>query len=571
VAILKNTVFNDTGFVRLPIGNDAQRPAVAAGKLRYNTTSGTVEVYNTTDSLWIPTIDRGVIATGGTAYDIDIEGTTYRVHVFTIVGNSIFTVSRGGSVEYLVVAGGGGGTGNFFDDGGGGGAGGLLTGIATVASQSYTITVGNGAAASDGQGVNGGNSVALGLTALGGGSGAGHRSSGAAGGSGGGAGGSFVGDNSVNAGGAATQPGSANGGFGNAGGNGSVNGATVNGGGYPGSGGGGGAGSVGRHPFGGGAGQGGTGGQGIVSNITGLQNFYAGGGGGLLGGAGGIGGGANATAGRGGSPGIAATANTGGGGGGGRASGDTGSPSAGGAGIVIIRYPLKQANPVTVPGRVVDNGLILDLDFSKPTVYAGSSTVVSDSRFNGLGGTITGTVPFLNFGTHRSAMRGNITAGNSIILNPRCIAPGNEISLVFWNFGKTQQVSSIISGTTGSAQDLNIHLPWSDGNVYWDCGSPFNRIAFNISAIYLGWRHWVFTHNANTGIKRIYNNGVEVSSGGAQTSSIPTLTSLRLGEGWTGTSYGHNGDIGLFSSYNREISATEISQLYNATRWRFGI
>ena len=197
--------------------------------------------------------------------------------------------------------------------------------------------------------------------------------------------------------------------------------------------------------------------------------------------------------------------------------------------------------------------------------------MVNDTRLNGLGGTITGTVPFLNFGTHRSAMRGNITAGNSIILNPRCIAPGNEISLVFWNFGKTQQQSSIIAGSTGSAQDLNIHLPWIDGNVYWDCGSPFNRISFNISAIYLGWRHWVFTHNANTGIKRIYNNGVEVSSGGAQTSSIPTLTSLRLGEYFTGSNYGHNGDIGLFSSYNREISATEISQLYNATRWRFGI
>jgi hypothetical protein len=492
-------------------------------------------------------------------YDVDVEGTTYRVHVFTTTGNSSFTVSQNGPVEYLIV--GGGGSGGGTRHAGGGGGGGLLTGTIAVTPQSYTIAVGAGGAGNFTPATSGSPSSAVGLTAIGGGGGAdASNGQGMPGGSGGGAS-RFDGFALGTAG------------QGNNGGTGS---AALNGQGA----GGGGAGQIGGPALAGFPG--GSGGNGLVSSLTGISQFYAAGGGGGgapyrtggTPGAGGLGGGGagnNFS-----TPGVSGTPNTGGGGGG--CGGSVSAPDtagapggAGGSGIVIIRYPLRQANPVTAAGKVIGDGLLLDLDFAKPTVYSGSGTVVNDSRFNGLGGTITGTVPFLNFGTHRSAMRGNITAGNSIILNPRCIAPGNEISLVFWNFGKTQQQSSIIAGSTGSAQDLNIHLPWSDGNVYWDCGSPFNRISFNISAIYLGWRHWVFTHNANTGIKRIYNNGVEVSSGGAQTSSIPTLTSLRLGEYFTGSNYGHNGDIGLFSSYNREISATEISQLYNATRWRFGV
>jgi len=63
-----------------------------------------------------------ITATGGTVYDITIDGASYRVHEFTS-GTSSFIVSSLGtglhpflpgnsanSIEYLVVAGGGGGT-----------------------------------------------------------------------------------------------------------------------------------------------------------------------------------------------------------------------------------------------------------------------------------------------------------------------------------------------------------------------------------------------------------------------------------------------------------------------------
>jgi len=51
MAILKNTVINDTGHITLPSGTTAQRPTPSAGMIRYNSSLGTLEYYN--GSGWI--------------------------------------------------------------------------------------------------------------------------------------------------------------------------------------------------------------------------------------------------------------------------------------------------------------------------------------------------------------------------------------------------------------------------------------------------------------------------------------------------------------------------------------
>ena len=135
-----------------------------------------------------------VTAFGGIITQYEDSGTTYRVHAFR--GTGTFTVLAGSAdVDYLIVggAGGGGGQANANASGGGGGAGGVqqnTSGSITVdtASSPYTITVGTGGAGgSNAVGVVGVNTVALGVTADGGGYG-GRASNGGAGGSGGGGG-----------------------------------------------------------------------------------------------------------------------------------------------------------------------------------------------------------------------------------------------------------------------------------------------------------------------------------------------------------------------------------------------
>ena len=238
------------------------------------------------------------------------------------------------TVEYLVVAGGGGAGEN---QGGGGGAGGLLTaaGFAVATGSVLTITVGAGGARalSTLRGSAGQNSVFSSITATdggGGGSRGGTQYTGSSGGSGGG--------NAADQG--------APGGSGNTPSTSPSQGNNGGGGSDSGGGGGGGSGSVGILSVTV-VGRGG-GGTGTCSSITGARIFYAGGGGGGNNGLGVAGGGDGAVSGI---PPTAATANTGSGGGGGLNGGPAGyDGTAGGSGIVIIRYPQVNSAPAMVTG-----------------------------------------------------------------------------------------------------------------------------------------------------------------------------------------------------------------------------
>lgn len=272
-----------TGSFIVPTGTSAQRSTVN-GSIRYNTTLNVLEAY--ANGSWIT-----------------FAGT---VPTYTI--------------SYLVVAGGGGGGNAVYgvDNGGGGGAGGFLTGTAALSlGTTYAVTVGAGGANT----VQGSNSVAVSVTAIGGGYGGTHSvvagGNGGSGGGGAGAGGTTSGGSGTsgqgNAGGAGSSTYGAGGGGANAAGTGGPSGGT-----------------------------GGPGGNGNASSITGTSVTYAGGGGGGGGSsraAGGSGGGGQGGGGSGQLP-TAGTANTGGGGGGGTGNDASNSGGAsGGSGVVIFSIP----------------------------------------------------------------------------------------------------------------------------------------------------------------------------------------------------------------------------------------
>jgi len=323
MATLQNTTINSTGFLQLPRGSTAQRPASPSnGDVRFNTDFNIVEWYDGTYTSWFPAGVLSPIATGGTVSNFTQNGRGYRAHTFSTIGTASFTVTRGGLVEYLIVGGGGCGA-----DVGGGGAGGVLQGQLLLSPQTYSIVVGAGQSANPDDsdpGINGDPSSAFNLVAAGGG----------------GAGGGFVAGRGMvggSGGGGGRNPSGSIWGLGGAG--------RPNQGFHGGTpifflsadwegGGGGGAGGPGEPSYS--SEWGGDGGDGVSSSINNTLTFYGGGGGSgsnTRRGRGGIGGGgqgklnSDGTSNDGG-------ANTGGGGGGGW-SGPTG---AGGSGIVIVRY-----------------------------------------------------------------------------------------------------------------------------------------------------------------------------------------------------------------------------------------
>lgn len=615
MAQLRNTTISDTGSIALPVGTTAQRPASpAAGQIRYNTDINDTEYYDGGD--WKPISDSNPEATGGTVVDTDIGGVPYRIHLFTNTGNSTFTVSRGGEVEYLIVAGGGGGGAGRASaswwSGGGGGAGGLISSsLIAERTTNYTITVGAGGlgqvAGTDHQtstGVNGSNSSAFGQTAVGGGAGASYISpsgnlTGRSGGSGGGgAGGSGIG-------------GTATVGQGNIGGGG-VGGGTPGGGA---SGGGGGAGSPGIDGI---DGQSGAGGQGLANSITGSTVYYAGGGGGGgpnasgfvvapgTGGAGGGGAGSSTITGTGNS----GTANTGGGGGGmGGANFINNIGGAGGSGIVVIRYR-RNATTTTSPNEtrpsfqpffyardvrpiIARDGLVLDLDAANPLSYPGTGTTWTDLSGNGNNGTLVNSVPFqLSRDPYGSLFTNGVDSYARFIL-PQTVQ-SRTISVWFFtdtviaqdadqnppgvgyqmaNFGTNGTLASFDGITKGS---------WTGGATNETLGyyqhTPARFIHMR-DVVSVGWHNFVMRYNDIAGIYNFFLDGTQRDVFVATQGNPGLLSTDRVivgapGDpatvGTPGADYYGRHNFSQILLYNRSLSDQEIQQNFNATRGRYG-
>ena len=134
--------------------------------------------------LWLPFV---LCAGAAFAQTTVLNGTsgnaTNSSNFSTGTSGSTITLTQGFFVDYLIVGGGGGGGSRH---GGGGGGGGMLTGSTNISIMDYSVTVGAGGAGTpqhsrsqEGQTAliqpkNGSNSMAFGLTALGGGAGGGN-------------------------------------------------------------------------------------------------------------------------------------------------------------------------------------------------------------------------------------------------------------------------------------------------------------------------------------------------------------------------------------------------------------
>lgn len=146
----------------------------------------------------------------------------------------------------------------------------------------------------------------------------------------------------------------------------------------------------------------------------------------------------------------------------------------------------------------------------------------------------------------------------------------DEISISFWQYGDPSaqpQDGTIFEGVNSLNQrQLNAHLPWSNGRVYWDAGydGGYDRIDKLASTVnYEGkWNNWCFTKNAATGSMKIFLNGVLWHSGTNLDNQMSSITKFSIG-GATSWSNFYNGSIDEFAIFNKEIDASTILSWMN--------
>ena len=133
----------------------------------------------------------------------------------------------------------------------------------------------------------------------------------------------------------------------------------------------------------------------------------------------------------------------------------------------------------------------------------------------------------------------------------------DEITISFWAYGNLDALPANTSAVEGIGENderqINIHLPWSNGRVYWDCGNDgtgYDRIdkLANTDEIGGRWNHWAFAKSTGSGIMKIYLNGEIWHSGNGFTRPID-IENLKIGANFNGGN-GYYGNIDEFRVWN---------------------
>jgi len=163
------------------------------------------------------------------------------------------------------------------------------------------------------------------------------------------------------------------------------------------------------------------------------------------------------------------------------------------------------------------------------------------------------------------------------ITPPNAIWPTSSddmITVAFWarfrgDVADDVDQTTVFEAVNGSSlRVFNLHFPWSDGTVYWDCGlSGYSndRLTYDWDVSYKDntqWHHWAFTKKISTGQMRIYLDGTDVANSTGNSYTFDTINTTRIGAAYN-NSYLWAGNLSDFAIWDTELSASDVTTLYN--------
>lgn len=226
-------------------------------------------------------------------------------------------------------------------------------------------------------------------------------------------------------------------------------------------------------------------------------------------------------------------------------------------------------------GSIVSNGLIQNLDASNQTSYPGSGSTWYDIVGSN-NGAITG-------GTYSNAL--GVTYFNFNTKTANCYVSAPLTKTTSMTFNVWAKVSSVTqyscmlfnAGPVGSGPDLffyNSKIFWNT----WDSeSSPFvNSNNTNVSTVTMipnvNWHNYTVVVDAAANNTKLYFDGALMGTAPYWSPTRSSPTDLIIG-GAGLNDFGWNwlGGIASFQSYNRALTASEVTTNFNALKTRFGL
>jgi hypothetical protein len=215
------------------------------------------------------------------------------------------------------------------------------------------------------------------------------------------------------------------------------------------------------------------------------------------------------------------------------------------------------AGRISYYGGIVKDGLILDLDAAKKDSYPGSGTVWNDLSGNNNHATL------INSPTYSTLGGGSVLFNGSNSYATGSTQNSSTYTISVWGYNLTNTVigGGFMSTATAPSTSANSQIQLGGGTIPFQ----FNSAYLNFSnATKNQWVMLTGVQLATT--QQLYINGSSVNTATATTILGDYYNIGRRTDGVYLNTY-----IAVAQIYNKNLSASEVTQNYNALKSRFGL
>jgi hypothetical protein len=207
---------------------------------------------------------------------------------------------------------------------------------------------------------------------------------------------------------------------------------------------------------------------------------------------------------------------------------------------------------------IVTRGLVFSYDAGALDSYPQTDTTWFDLTTNTNNGTLT------NGPTFSSSDGGTIVfdGTNDSVEVTNSLGTLSNYTIGYWAYRDTPDKMAIAART-----DTRFYW-YGDNSWYYTHSGGAGEFYYPRTVSIPGWGYWVVVYNgSNVSIYR------QATFEGSQntTGTADWTAGVKIGLWTGGNSYAFQGKIAVVQMYNRALSATEVSQNYNAQKSRFGL
>ena len=219
---------------------------------------------------------------------------------------------------------------------------------------------------------------------------------------------------------------------------------------------------------------------------------------------------------------------------------------------------------------IPSSGLVFCLDPANSRSYSGSGNTV----YNLAGGSSIGATKSSGVTYNSTAPATFSSTASNYLISDYTLSSGTSFTVSMWfkRVDSTFWVSLFGNDVWNSGTGYVARLE-SSTLITFSRATDLIGISYdNAALVSANYNHYVFVKNTSGTDSYIYLNGVQVANGSINNVSIskPFVFNTRYTNDGSSLTDSRGSQFSHIAVYSRALSATEVKQIYNATKRRFG-